>query len=281
MIRVAALLTVYNRKAGTMKCLARLLGPSLPADSSLDVYLTDDGCTDGTGEAVRAAFPKVRIVPGDGTLFWNRGMIAAWRAAAAADYDYYLWLNDDTFTYDCLMGDLLRCAAEAPEAIIVGATQALDHSGMTYGGTWHGRRVTPCGAMAPLTCFNGNIVLVPRSAFRRLGYLDAYFRHSCGDYDYGMRAVRAGIRVLLAPRYLGECDLHPHAATWCDPEQPLRRRWRALYRPNGMPPNEIFHLERRHRGLLPATFHFFTVHLRCLAPQIWALRERMAAKRKE
>ena len=55
--------------------------------------------------------------------------------------------------------------------------------------------------------------------------------------------------------------------------------WRAS--DYGMPPNEIFHLERRHRGLLPATFHFFTVHLRCLAPQIWVLRERMAAKRKK
>ena len=37
----------------------------------------------------------------------------------------------------------------------------------------------------PVDYFNGNIVLVPQFVFRQLGYLDDYFTHSKGDYDYG------------------------------------------------------------------------------------------------
>ena len=59
--------------------------------------MTDDGCTDGTIEAVRDKFHDVRIVKGDGSLFWNRGMLKAWEAASTEkSYDYYIWLNDDT-----------------------------------------------------------------------------------------------------------------------------------------------------------------------------------------
>lgn len=273
MKRIAALLTVYNRKEGTLKCLQRLLTPTTPQGYTLDVFLTNDACTDGTPQAVQQHYPKVHIINGDGTLFWNRGMIAAWKQAAKDNYDHYLWLNDDTFVYPNLLPDLTQAAQHHPDAIIVGPTQSLDHSRMTYGGSYHNHPVTPNGKLMPLTCFNGNIVLVPRSAFHKLGYLDHYFRHSKGDFDYAMRAVKAGIPILLAPHYLGECDLHPSLDKWCNPHTPLTTRLRLLYHPNGMPPHEIFHLEHRHLGLLPAMYHYCTVHLRCLFPQIWTHRK--------
>lgn len=62
----------------------------------VDVYLTNDGCTDGTPEAIALQYPKVYIINGDGNLFWNRGMYTAWQEAAKKDYDFYIWLNDDT-----------------------------------------------------------------------------------------------------------------------------------------------------------------------------------------
>ena len=266
---IAALLTVFNRREYTLKCLSRLYAQQPMEGYALDVYLTDDGCTDGTPEAVSERFPKVHIVKGDGTLFWNRGMIAAWKEAAKGDYDFYLWLNDDTFPYSCMLPVLTKATEEHSGAILVGATESADHKQMTYGGSYKGVAVRPAGKLVPLTCFNGNIVLVPRSVFLRLGYLDSYFRHSKGDFDYAMRAHEAGIEMYLADRFLGECDLHPRIDKWCDPEVPFCQRWRMLHRPNGMPPKEIFHLERRHYGVCRAVFHYFTVYLRCLCPWLW------------
>lgn len=53
------------------------------ADISLSVYLTDDGCTDGTSQAVRDIFKgkDITIMQGDGNLYWAGGMRFAWKEA--------------------------------------------------------------------------------------------------------------------------------------------------------------------------------------------------------
>lgn len=81
---IAVLLTVHNRKEKTLRCLQNLFKQEIPADYLIDVYLTDDGCTDGTPEAIRAQYPQVHIIKGNGNLFWNRGMYTAWEAATKA-----------------------------------------------------------------------------------------------------------------------------------------------------------------------------------------------------
>lgn len=269
---IAVLLTVFNRKDKTLQCLKRLYD-LLPLDGyQVDVYLTDDGCTDGTPEAVSEQFPQVNVIHAKGDLFWNRGMWTAWDTAAKAkDYDFYLWLNDDTFVYGNMLKVLTDAAVETNEkVIIVGATEATNHSKITYGGRLRGGIIPkPNGKLIPVDYFNGNIVLIPRAAYNVLGNLDFYFTHSKGDFDYGMRAKKAGITMYLAGEVLGECDEHPTLDKWCNPEVPLVQRWKMLYRPNGMPPKETFHLENRHYGLLTACLHYITVHLRCLYPKLW------------
>ena len=76
-VSVAVLLTVHNRKNETLRCLSCLYSQESQLIYSLSVFMTDDGCTDGTIEAVRDKFHDVRIVKGDGSLFWNRGMLKA------------------------------------------------------------------------------------------------------------------------------------------------------------------------------------------------------------
>ena len=176
-------------------------------------------------------------------------MWTAWQAAAdARDYDAYLWLNDDTFVYDGALSSLMHAMTETDgEAIIVGATEDATHSKLTYGGRLsEGGIPIPTGELTPVDYFNGNIVLVPQFVFRQLGYLDDYFTHSKGDYDYGLRAKKAGLQIYQIGKVLGECDEHPTFDKWCDPNVPFAQRWKLLNRPNGMPPHETFYFEKRH-----------------------------------
>lgn len=268
---LAVLLTVFNRKAETLECL-NLLYDQLPLKGiQTRVYLTDDGCTDGTPEEVKACFPKVQIVKGNGNLFWNRGMYKAWQEAAKLDYDFYLWLNDDTFFYQNALYSLLETSFyNDNKAIIIGATQSSDHSHITYGGRLkNGQIPDPVAGMTDVDYFNGNVVLVPKSVYHVLGNLDPYFAHSKGDFDYGMRAKESGIKMVQVGSFVGECDLHEHLDKWCDPSVPFLHRWQCLHRPNGMPPKETFHLEKRHYGILTAAFHYCTIYLRCLFPWVW------------
>lgn len=272
---LAVLLTVHNRRAKTMRCLECLYSQLPYEDCLTDVYLTDDGCTDGTAEAVRASFPDVTVIKGDGNLYWNRGMHMAWRAASMRhDYDFYLWLNDDTFAYPYMLSTLLQASQDkGHEAIIVGATCSSDHTSATYGGrTESGKIPLPQGEPKEVAYFNGNTVLIPRSVFNLVGYMDYYFIHSKGDYDYGLRARWYGIRLFQTGCFTGECDRHAKPERWCDPHVRLVERWRAMYRPDGMPPDETFYMCKRHYGIVTALSCWLKVHLRCLCPSLWMWR---------
>lgn len=268
----AVLLTVFNRKEKTLECLSRLFDQLPVEDLQIDVFLTDDGCTDGTAEAVENSFPSVHILEGSGDLFWNRGMLMAWKAASGTkDYDAYIWLNDDTYVYDDMLVSLAQAMKQTSErAILVGATEDANHSKLTYGGRLRECIIPiPTGELTPVEYFNGNIVLVPRIVFQQLGYLDDYFTHSKGDFDYGLRARRMGIEIYQVGKVLGTCEAHPTVDKWCNPTVPFLKRWNMLHRPNGMPPHELFHYEKRHYGLAVACFHYITIYIRCLVPKWW------------
>lgn len=271
---IAVLLTVFNRKEKTLACLGYLAKQQKVENLQVDVWLVNDGCTDGTPETVKEQFPEVHVIDADGNLYWNRGMYTAWKTAAEAkDYDYYLWLNDDTFVRPQMLQVLTDAATQTNDvAIIVGATCSTnnpDH--ITYGGRKHHdcNIPIPNGKLTEVDFFNGNIVFIPCSVYNKVGNLDYYFTHSKGDFDFGLRAAKSGIEIYQAGEVLGECDEHPTIAKWCNSAVPFRQRWRMLYRPNGMPPNETFHFERRHYGIVTASLHFVTVHLRCLCPWLW------------
>lgn len=269
--RIAVLITVYNRKSKTLQCLEKLFAQSLPEKHTLEVYLTDDGCTDGTPESIRVLYPQVNIINGDGTLFWNRGMYRAWQEAAKDDYDFYLWLNDDTYLYGKALSHLIKASFEKRHtAIIVGATESSDHKVATFGGKdKYGKISLPNGTLSKIACFNGNIVWVPRHVYLKLGNLDYYYRHWKGDTDYGMRATKVGIEMFQAGEFLGECDLNYDKPLWCDPSIMLHKRIKLLFRPDGRNPREQFHFDIRYYGLLVAIYRSFRICLRCLFPILW------------
>jgi GT2 family glycosyltransferase len=262
MDRIAALLTCHNRREKTLACLAALYAardrnPGL----GLRVYLTDDASTDGTAEAVRAFDPEIQVIHGPGDLYWNRGMVAAWRAALdwGERYDAFLLLNDDTLLDEDALGALLETERKVgPNAIIVGALRDPKSGELTYGGIrrtsrWHPGRTArmPIAAEPQNTdTFNGNCVLVPVGCFERIGMLDPIFTHTMGDFDYGLRAGEAGIRMVVAPGTFGTCPKNEVRGSWRDPNLSLRQRIRSLNSPKGLP----YHEWREYLGRYGAPF---------------------------
>lgn len=269
---VVAILTVHNRREKTLHALMRLYAVPLPIGYNLDVFLTDDGCTDGTAEAVREQFPQVHILSGDGTLFWNRGMRKAWEAASANNPEFYLWLNDDTYLFDNALTVLLNASTEKNDrAIILGTTcDAATGNEITYGGRRRdGKFAFDMEQCASCVYMNGNIVLIPRYVFERVGYNDGYYRHAMGDYDYGLMAIKQGLGIFVAPGFLGQCDLHDTVATWKNPEKSLRERCRAMFRPTGANPFEYFYYRKKHFGVIAACVTFVSNFIHLLFPQMW------------
>ncbi len=274
MTNIAVILTVFNRKETTLHGLQSLYSAIryLGEGYHFDVYMTDDGSTDGTGDAVKSAFPDVIILQGDGDLYWCGGMRKAWQTAidAKIKYDYYLWFNDDTILYEDALQELLQESKKhANKCNIVGATQSINHLEVSYGGYLKNKLVVPHGQGVNVDYFNGNIVLVPAYVCRMLGNLDVHFRHSHGDTDYGLRAKESGLKNYVVGKFLGECNRHDNLKPCWDPQVPFKKRWKNLYHPTGYPPCEAFYFERKHKGLLTAIVHKMSLYARVLFPNVW------------
>jgi GT2 family glycosyltransferase len=258
---IAVLLTCHNRKEKTLACLRRVYEQELPPGVALSVFLVDDGSTDGTADAIRERFPSVRLIPGNGSLFWNGGMRTAFAKAMREGFDYYLWVNDDTVLNRNAIDVLMRTASSVPDpkhAIVVGSVCDPDTGVHTYGGVKRYSRLRPLRfspvipALAPQPCdtVNGNCVLVPAGVVKRIGNLSAEFRHGMGDFDYGLRALKAGCSVWVAPGYLGTCKQNARTGTWKDTSLSLRERWRKLVGFKGLPPREWLVFCLRHAGFM-------------------------------
>ncbi len=270
--RLAVLITCYNRKRTTIACLDSFYKAITNIyDFSFDIFLVDDGSTDGTSIEVKFFFPDVNIIHGNGSLFWNQGMRLAWETAAHNhDYNFYLWLNDDTLLFPHSIAQLLKESQFLlNNSIIVGSTVSKSTNEVTYGGRLAKKGIIkPNGSLQKCDLFNGNCVLIPNHVYNSLGNLTSYYRHSLGDFDYGLRAKKNHIDAFLSSDPIGTCEMHIGVEPWMDNKISLISRLKALYHPLGSNPFEFFYYDFHNNGLFNAVFHFFTIHLRVLMPGI-------------
>ena len=273
-LKIAVLLTCHNRKDKTLKCLNTLFDATLPSNYKFEVFLVDDGSHDGTGDAVKTQFPQVNVIQGTGNLFWNRGMNLAWKTATEKSrFDFYLWLNDDVVLQRNAIKILLKNFRDTanPDTIIVGACRSVTGE-TTYSGyisLTKKKILKPTGEIQLCEYFNGNVVLIPEQVFKHAGFLDPYYHHAQGDFDYGLRAKKMGIYSFVSSDYVGTCERHSELPRWCNPKYPLKTRWKSFKSPLGGRPKATLVFQRKYIGLAPALFHYFTIHLRLLFPKIW------------
>lgn len=272
MREAAVLMTVHNRRDKTLACLHDcylqidlLKGHG---DIKFTVYMVDDGCTDGTSEAVSEAFPQTVIIKGDGNLYWNQGMRLAWATAASHRPDFYIWLNDDTLMREGALACLMETSTFLRNRAIVVATAAGKDGQITYGGRGKGGKLVNPDPVIPVPCwtFNGNLVLVPSYVYRMLGSLDVHYSHSFGDFDYGVRARKAGIVAVVAPGILCTCERDHGLPKWANARYPLRDRFAFLTSPLGRPPKEQFLYDCRSQNIAFAVLHFMSLLLKVLFP---------------
>jgi len=266
MKRIAVLMTCYNRVQTTLECLRRLFAQEVPGGYALDVWLVDDASPDKTGKKVKDAFPKVNVVQGTGMLFWCKGMRLAWdKAAEAYDYDFYLWLNDDTMLNEgavkCLIDDYESVATRDNLAhTIVGSfTTSPDSDFISYGTeNAKGERVIPIGKPQSVTgMLAGNCVLIPKAVYNKMGPIYNGFNHGAGDYDYACLMHENGIPFYCASKVLGWCEANHSNYTF--EGKSLCQRLQLLWAPKGPSLHDTWLLRMRHGGLLRALVSFFHV----------------------
>ena len=229
-MKISVLLTCHNRKEKTVNCLVSLKNALNYYNNkhndkdclSTEIFLTDDGSTDGTAEAaeVTVDYAPLHILKGDGNLYWAGGMRFCWKEAMKrhAEWDYYLLINDDTEMMENLFDELFVAQEYVKNkygkvGIVSGITCATDNPTLpTYGGdVWVNRfwgtkrRLQPNGEVQVCDFTNANILLVPKSVVDRIGLFYEGYQHGKADFDYSNAARKVGIPVALTAKFCGKC----------------------------------------------------------------------------
>lgn len=226
-IDIATLLTCHNRKDKTLNAVRSLLVSEESYNSNnddkvmIDIYLTDDGCTDGTAEAITSITDGhlLKIIKTDGNAYWAGGMRAAWKEAVnKGGYDFYLLINDDAILKDNCLEELLKTDAYCNKNYRKGGVYTgflaspKNHEKITYGAEVHSKGLLkstevlkPTGYPQECIMPNANILLVSNDVVSNIGILSDSYIHGAADWDYGMRARKAGFPVLTTSSICGYC----------------------------------------------------------------------------
>ncbi|MEM1204235.1 MAG: glycosyltransferase family 2 protein [Acidobacteriota bacterium] len=210
--RVACAVLNYNGRDMTLDALASLGRMTYPA---FDLIHVDNGSTDGSSEAVAAAFPGVlqaRVETNHGpTQGLNRGLAAALETGA----DYVLSLNNDIEVDPGMLTEMVRVAESDPAIAAVGPKayyfEDRDRLWSAGGILRFKESVTRERGMGrvdrgqydrdqEMGYVNGCAILMRRSVLEEVGPFDPLFNLAVEDADWCMRARRRGYRCVYAHR---------------------------------------------------------------------------------
>ena len=232
---VGAVIVNYNARKHILRCIE-----SLRAEGVERIVIADNASTDGTEDAVRAAYPDVHYHQTGANLGYGTGVN---RGVARLDRDppYLLVLNPDTIVEPGSVKALIAAMEANPRCGIVGP-RIEDLDGVVYPSA----RVFPTlidsighaflglvmpnnpftrryrmldqehRAAAPVDWVSGSCLLVRREAWDAIGGFDEGYFMYAEDVDICWRAHEAGWGVVFEPAARvvhvqgASTDLHPY-----------------------------------------------------------------------
>lgn len=268
---IVVIMTCHNRSKMTVACVNSL---SSCADLSLSFIIVDDDSSDDTLyelEKLSASGVKITVLHGSGNLYYSGGMrIGISHAKDNTTADYYLLVNDDVeFLPDAVekMVKLHGGMNDGSKHILVGCT-CSDQGDLTYGGVVFDKKIHSriIGPKEDSDCdtFNANCVLIPKEVFFSTPNIDPVYRHSLGDYDYGLSVSRNGNTIKTFDDYVGICNDNNTSGTWQDKSLGMFERIRLKENVKGAPFKQWFYFLRKNFGIFKAILHSFTPYIRIM-----------------
>lgn len=204
---VSVLIVNWNGKHHLAECLDSLTSQRY---KDFEVVLVDNGSSDGSSDFTRAGYPWVKLVSLDRNTGFAEGNNIA---AAHAEGEYLVTLNNDTWADPGWLQALVAAAESHPEAGMVGsricrytAPELLDSLGVRLcldgmsRGAFRGRRFADlgCKAVEPILLPSACAALYKREMLDETGFFDSDFFAYCEDTDLGLRGRLAGWGAVLA-----------------------------------------------------------------------------------
>ncbi|MFH1754966.1 MAG: glycosyltransferase family 2 protein, partial [Candidatus Latescibacterota bacterium] len=211
--KIAVIVLSWNGKDLTLACLESLLASHY---SPLTVYLVDNASTDGSADAVRAAYGgRIRMIENAKNLGFAGGNNIGIRQALDDGADYVLLLNNDTTVAPDMISHMARAARDNPRMGVFGPKiyyesppdQIWFAGGevlLARGTARHiGIREKDSGQFdeaREVDYVSGCALMVRGTVIHDIGLLDESYEMYFEDTDFCMRAKLAGAGCYYVPQ---------------------------------------------------------------------------------
>lgn len=266
MTRVAILVSCYNRREITKRCMDSLaLQIHKVPGYSFDIWVCDDHSTDGTVRELRENYPYVNVIETEGNFYWCKSMHLLMEKTVTREYDYYLMINDDVEFYEDMLETMIKAKEGRPSGDgIVGTTVSRrDGNEYTYGGrTRDFDLIFPNGHLQTCEWANWNCFFIDKKTVEQVGIIDGYYSHGQGDFDYSARMRKKNLNIWVAPKAVGECECNTVKNTYTDSSLSRMDRYKKLFSPKGMPFVSYMHFHIRcfgGRGIFKYLYGYLSI----------------------
>ena len=249
-IKIAIVLCTYNRIEKTKKCIETLvLSIRQCKDVEYAFYACDDNSVDGTKEFL-LSIPNLILIDSPGNLYWCKSMHRAMKRAYEDKPDFFLMINDDVVFFEDAFLTMMSSYNKINNICgIVGTTLAQNNNEITYGGRNDDNQIVkPSQEMNRCMWANWNCFFVNREVIELIGFIDAKYEHSCGDFDYSYRMNKRNIPIYVAMKPIGRCDNNTTRGTYQDISLNRKERMKRLFSPKGLPIYSYFRFNIKVHG---------------------------------
>jgi len=261
--KVSAIVLAHNNCEDTIECLSSLTKVDY---SDLLIWLVDNGSQDGTAEKVAEKFTSVRIIQTGRNLGVAGGYNAGIVPALECGSEYIFILNNDVIVEKDTLINLIKEALKdnifgilMPKILYYENRMRIWSAGARY------RRFPPSIVMIGLNCIDGpkyNIprnleyaptcgLLISRDVFEKIGLFDEGYFFFYDDWDYSIRARKAGYII----RYVPSARLYHKVSRTIGATKQTLGFWRIWGKSGGR-------FYRRHGSWLSALIHLGYLALR-------------------
>ena len=271
-IKVTVALTCYNRKEKTKRCIKSLMMNNPHCEFSF--VIADDGSTDGTYEMLTSLRDKgclIDVLQGKGKWYYSGGMNVALsyvKKNLGNSIDYVMLINDDVEFLDKTIEHMIVQSKKQDNSIIVGVMKD-DNNNISYGAIKYirGIRYKKFGTEdwnKPADTFNANCVLIPVKIFLENDVIDPKYKHSLGDFDYGLSLKRKGAKIYSSKKIIGICNCNTIENSWRDKTLSRIERLKRKESIKGSPSKEWFYFLNKNFGMKYAIVGSITPFIRIL-----------------
>lgn len=198
------LIPVYNPPESFINSIGKLIDSNEFSDDQ--ILIIDDSSTNLTIKRLEKKFPMIKILIGDGNLWWGGGMRLGMKYAINASYDCVVWLNHDCMPDHGTVSGICNLASNDGVGAVSAWCYCKENRNFSVNPGFRNFSEIPiqeleANDLVEVDGVNGNCTAISVKAIKQVGLPEVERQPHYADGPYTWRLHQAGFKNYVATKF--------------------------------------------------------------------------------